>query len=193
MCLGGGRDTGGDAARAAEERRRADIETGRRDIDRIFARFDEPYFQTAEKAALDRYMPDAERQIQGANRQTIFGLSRRGNLNSTGGLEALGDVAEAGDRARLEVASRARGFAQEQRNDIATQRANLIQQLAATADPASAASAANALAAARTRPQPYDTLGNVVNLGGSTIALNEALRREGYPGLGVSIFGGRAR
>ena len=162
MCVGGGgsNDAAKDA-RKAEKKRQKQITEGTEAINQQFARFDEPFFQGVEQAALNFFVPQLEDQFTDAKDATIKRLAREGNLEASAGLNQLGDLTDAANFNRLLVADKARGLANQQRSNVEQDRSRLLSQLHATTDPAAAAASATIAARALTAPPEFSPLGDL--------------------------------
>lgn len=162
--FGGGGGGGSDAAAVArqqEERRAQRVREGTQAINQQFAQFDPAFFQGVEQSALDFFNPQVDDQFFGAREGLIKNLARGGNLSGSVGARRLGDLTEELATQRARIADKARGFAQGARADVEGNRASLIQNLAATADPFSAANAAAAQARALSAPPEFNPLGDL--------------------------------
>lgn len=183
-----------DNSAAEEERRRAEerearIRTGSTEIDKAFVGFNDPYYQGIEKAALDFYTPDLDDQYARTRKQAVLSLGRTGNLQSSAAASTLGDILGDYNRAKVMVADRARGFAQQRRGDVESARTDLMSQLRASADPAFAATSAVNRAAALLPPPSFDPLGDVFLKATAGLANIRGAEERGTAPTGARLFG----
>lgn len=162
MCLGG---PDYDAI-AAEQRRReaarqAAIASGRTQIDEALSGFDDDFYAGRKQAYLDYATPQVDDQYEDARKQLTLALSRSGQLQSGTAVNRFTDLKKDYKARLLDIANNARQVATDARRNVEQTRSDLYTNLAASADPASAANAA--LARAETleaRPQ-FSPIGNV--------------------------------
>ncbi len=191
---GGGGDGGAGALRQQEEERQKRVKDGTANINSIFsASFTPKFYADAAQRNRDYLMPQLDRQATQANQQSQFGLARQGLNNSSVAAQEAQRLAEELARGRIQVESQAQNSANDLKSKIEAARADLIQQLSATGDSASAVNAANARAASMTIQQPTSALGQVFDSGTRLLGYNEIARAAGRPGLGFSLFGNYGR
>lgn len=159
---GGGGGIDADAvARQAEERRAQRVRQGTASINTQFEGFTPGFFQGIEQDALDFFNPQLQSQFSDTREGLIKNLARAGNLDGSVGARNLGELTEELATQQGFVADKARNFGQGARADVESNRANLIQNLAASADPFAAAQAAAASASSLTAPPEFSPLGDV--------------------------------
>src|SRR5690348_12984636 len=90
---GGGPDPYTEAATRRQQQidRENSIARGNAAIDKNFAPFNDQYYADFEKKYLGQATPDIARQKKEANSQTLFGLARSGNLDSSTAGKQYGD------------------------------------------------------------------------------------------------------
>ncbi|UUJ74518.1 hypothetical protein [Microcystis phage Mae-Yong1326-1] len=129
-------------ARAAEAARQQRIQQGRAKVDQAFAGFDDNFFAGRRQAVLDYYEPELTKQFNDARRQMEFALARAGLTKSSEAGRQMGNLNDRFQVASADVARRAEDAVSRLRADVDNQRAGVISQLEATADPSGAANAA---------------------------------------------------
>lgn len=175
--------------RRQEEDRQARIASGAKDIDRRFAGYDDNFYRDAAQKYRNWLYPRIDRQYRDAQQDTLFALSRGGQLNSSAAAGQSAKLYNAFQDARLHAEQKAQGASAQMRSAIEGARADALSLLSATADPAAAAAVANARAQAASAPPAYDTLGNIFAGGAGLLIANDLARGAyGKPGLGFSIF-----
>ena len=187
MCWASGGGGAGDAARQQEQQRQASIQSGMASINNTFSKFDDNYYADFEKKHLNLATPDIAKQKVEANNQTLYGLARSGNLDSSAAAKMYGDVATRNNQAVQNATNNAHGAAQGLRGDVEAERSNLASQLNATADASAAANEAATQAQIMTRPPTYSPITNIFSDLTGQIAANEQARRAGMPGWGWSL------
>jgi hypothetical protein len=188
MCYpSGGGDNGSAAARAQEEQRQAQINQGMDSIDKTFAPFNDQYYADFEKKNLALATPDIAKQKQDATNQTLYGLARSGNLDSSTAAKQYGDIENRNTQAIQQASDTAHNAAQGLRSDVEAERSNLTSQLNASADAGAAANEAATQAKILTRPPTYSPVTNIFSDLTGQIAANEQARIQGYPGWGFGI------
>lgn len=188
MCFGGAGDGGASAqARQDEQARQGRISSGMDSIDQTFSKFDDNYFNDYFNKAMDMAKPNITKQFTDANEQTLFGLARDGNLQSSAAAKMYGNVSDRKNDALLNASNTANNDKNALRSEISGQRGQLVNQLQATADPGAAAAGAISEAAASSRPPTYSPITNIFSDLTSQFAANEQARAFGMPGLGFGI------
>lgn len=151
----------GEIARQQQAEREAKINAGKASIDKSFSVFDPAYFEKYQKAYLDNYNPELERQFGVAKTDLGYDLARRGMRDSTPGAKSFGDLVTEYGKQRQGVADAAVGATNKLRSDIDQQKSTLYAQNSASADPNLAAiSAVSSVGSLGSAPQ-YSPLGNV--------------------------------
>lgn len=188
MCgmMGGG---GGSSAadRQAEQQRQDNIQQGMNSINATFAPFNDQYFADFEKKNLDLATPDIAQQKKEATSQTLYGLARSGNLDSSTAAKQYGDIERRNTQAIQQASDTAHSAAEGLRSDVEAERSNLAGQLNASADSNAAASNAQTQAQLLTRTPTYSPITNIFSDLTSQIATNEQARLQGKEGWGFGI------
>ena len=190
MCSPSGDGGASAQSRAADAQRQSNIYYGMQNIDSAFSKFDDPYYADFEKKNLDLALPDIAKQKVDANNQTLYGLARSGNLDSTTAAKQYGDVETRNNQAIQNATDTAHSAAQSLRGDVENERSSLVSQLQASADSGAAGSEATSQAALLTRPPTYSPITNIFSDLTGQIAANEQARRLGAPGWGFGISSG---
>lgn len=147
-------------ARQSEERRAGRIREGTANINQQFEGFNPEFFGEIEQSALDFFNPQLTEQFQGTREGVVKNLARSGNLSGSVGATTLGNLFAERAKQQARIGERARGIAGEAKAGVERNRASLIQNLSATADPFAAAQAAGASAASLSAPQQFSPLGD---------------------------------
>lgn len=153
------------ARRAEEERRReaarqARIAEGKSAIDSSFEPFNDEYYGGYEKAYLDYKNPQLERFYDEARDTTTYNLARAGNLESSAGAEALGDLTRDFEIQRGAITSEAKARAAQHREEVEAARSALYSQNQAQADPNAISSSAGQRVTALRTPPTFQPMGN---------------------------------
>lgn len=190
MCFGGG--GGGNAvedSRRIEAERAERVRQGTADINQQFAGFNDAFFGGIEQNALNFFNPDLQRQFTDTREGLIKNLARSGNLQGSAGAIKLGELNAERARQQALIGDKAKGFAQQARADVENTRSNLIQNLAATADPFAASQAANAQAVALTAPPEFSPLGDVFTKFTNLATPQIIGRNRGFNNSFATLFG----
>lgn len=187
MCFGGGGGGSSQQARNDDFARRTRIDTGMYQIDQAFKPYDDGYFKDYEQKYIAQSRPDLDRQQKDANEDVLFGLARTGNTKSSIAAKSYGDVRDKRAQTDLQVADQARAASGEERAGIEATRANLVNQLNATANDVAAANAARTEAMTATRAPIYSPITNAFSEITNQFAMNEQQRRAGNPGWGFGL------
>lgn len=167
--------------------RQGRIQQGMGAIDKTFSKFDDNYFNDYFNKEMGMATPNITKQFTDANEQTLFGLARDGNLQSSAAGKLYGNVADRKNDALLNASSTASSSKNALRSEISGERGQLVNQLNATADPGAAASGAISSAAASSRPPTYSPITNIFSDLTSQFAANEQARALGMPGYGFGF------
>ncbi len=189
MCIfSAPKDNSAQIAREQEEQRRARITEGTASIDSAFAGFDDSFFGGIEQSALDFFNPQIDRQFDRTRETLIKNLARQGNLNASTGARQLADLDTAGQEQRVTFADKARGFATSSRADVENNRANLLRQLQASADPSAAAATAAAQAQLLSAPPTFSPIGDLFTQFGRNAEVQIENARRGFNNPASLIF-----
>lgn len=178
--------------RADDEARKARIKDGMGQIDGIFGKFDDNFFNERAKAYSAYATPQLDRQLQDQKKNLIFALSRTGNLNSSAANEMNGKLVYDGDVARTGIANEGLNQANALRGQVENTRGNVVAELNATGDSTAAAQAALRNSVNLNTPQGYSPLGNMFANFAQTvgnIGSNAGNNYQGFMGGGTKIFG----
>ncbi len=187
MCIfSAPKDNSAQIAREAEEQRQARITEGTGNINSAFAGFDDSFFGNIEQSANDFFSPQIDRQFDQTRESLIKNLARQGNLNASTGATQLADLDTAGQEQRVSFADKARGFATDSRADVENNRANLLRQLQASADPAAAAATAAGQAQVLSAPPTFSPIGDLFTQFANNAATRINAQNRGF-GNGSSL------
>lgn len=124
--------------------------------------FDDAFYNGIKDKYVDFADPQLEDQYNNANKELTYQLYRQGIASSTGaGIEEQ-KLNKQYNQYRTDIASQGQAQADDVRKNIANAKANIINQLTATEDPASAQQTALQTAAMYSKPPPFDPVGSFV-------------------------------
>lgn len=140
MCFSSGGDSGAAQARTDQTQRQARLDAGRNSIDQTFSQFDDKFYNDRKQAYLDYQTPQLNDQYMDAQKNLVFALSRKGNLNSSVAAEGFGGLGKQYARGNEAIQSGAADFSNQARRDVEANRSDVLAQLSSTenADAASA-------------------------------------------------------
>ena len=191
MCIfSAPKDNSAQIAREAEEKRRARITEGTAAIDSQFSQFDDSFFGGIEQSANDFFNPQIDRQFDRTRETLIKNLARQGNLNASTGARQLADLDTAGQEQRATFADKSRGFATSSRADVENNRAELLRQLQASADPSAAAATSAAQAQLHSAPPTFSPIGDLFTRFGRNAEVQIENARRGFDNPASLIFPG---
>lgn len=189
MCLSTPKDNSAAIAREAEAKRQARIAAGTEAINKQFSVFDDSYYDQLQQSALDFYNPDLTRQAEDTREMLTKNLARSGNLSGSVGATTISDFEEELARQKALVGDKARNYAQGARAKVEQNRNALLNQLAATADPAAAAQAAASQAQTLSAPPEFSPLADVFGKFANLSAQQVAGARQGYDNIASRNLG----
>lgn len=191
MCIGGG-SSGPDpseVARQSEERRAQRIREGTESINAQFDQFGPEFFAGIEQKALDFFNPQLQDQFANTKEGMVKNLARSGNLSGSVGTRRLGELTEELGKQQAQVGDKARAVGLAAKGDVESNRAQLIQNLAASADPFAAAQAAAASAASISEPAEFSPIGDVFSKFAGLATPQIGAARQGFQNPASSFFG----
>ncbi len=188
MCGSSGPDYGA-MARADEQARQARIKEGMTSIDTTFKQFDDSFFKRRE----DAYMADAKPKIADQREQVesnlAYNLARSGLTDSSEKVKNLTEIDRQTGAARIEARNKALEASQLARNQIESERSDLIGQLNMTGDAQAAAQGALSRAAIQANQPTTSALGQLfANTTGLLGAANQAGMNDPNA-MGLRAFG----
>lgn len=190
MCFSSSDGGAADRARAEEEARQSRIRAGTAAINEKFSGFNDEFYNKRKQEFADFANPDAQRQYKDAQGSIMYGLARSGNLASSERARQLGVVNRERDVAAMRIADKGQEYANQARNQVESNRTDLINQVNATGDANLAANQAmNRMATLKPSPA-FEGLGSLFENSGNIV---KAGRQAEYynpnaPGLGA-LFG----
>lgn len=144
-----------------EKERKANITSGRAQIDTAFQGFDPNYYNDYQKSYLGYYNPQIDKQFGDTNRELTYRLADRGLLESSVGAESIGNLfRQYGDK-KSDVANAAIDAANKLKSQVQDTKTNLYSLNESASDPATVAAAAAGQASAIAQPQNYNALGSL--------------------------------
>lgn len=175
-------------ARQREAKRQADLKLGRSHIDSTFSQFNDAFFDQRRNDYMAFGLPQLDDSYQSARKNLIFALQRSGNLNSSAAGGRMRDLKTQYERNKQMLDQKAQGYANTARSDVENNRAQLIQMLSATVDPAAAAKDSASRAAIIAQPAPFDPFTAVFSDVTAGLADAAAARKARSEPTGVSLF-----
>ncbi len=118
-----------------------------------------PIWEQQQQAYMDYAQPQLEDQYGDAREKLTYALANQGQLAGSLSGERYADLNQDYDLRRQEVADQARGYANQARSDIASQKQSLLQMLSATADPGATATAARSAVGSLQQTPSFSALG----------------------------------
>lgn len=181
-------------AKAAEDERRATIESGREAVNGAFAGFDDNWFASREGAFMQNAKPQLDRQFGDARDQLIYSLADAGTLRSSTAASRLADLERDYGSRRIELADEARNESNRVRTDVDSTRSDIIRSLMATGDSAGSQDIARASSRTLANPVSFEPLAQVFQNVGAGIGVARNARdaeavRNGTYGQGTRLFG----
>jgi hypothetical protein len=159
-------------AAAAEARKREAIQGGNQSIDKVFAQFDEPYYQSYAKTFLDAQTPDIQHQYDLAKDKLTAQLAGRGTLSSSVGAAKFGELDRSKRSAETALSGQAQDAANELRNKVGASKTLLYKDVLGGADPNQISSRAvtDATSLANVGAVPAPPAQSLADLFGSVLA-----------------------
>lgn len=190
MCFSSGGDSGAAQARSDQTARQVRLDAGRANIDQVFSKFDDNFYNDRAKAFSDYQTPQLNDQYQDAQKNLVFALSRRGNLNSSVAADEFGGLGRTYARGSEAIQSGATDFANQARRDVEQNRSDVLTQLSSTENADAASAEATARARALTQAPSITPLGmlftNLTGLASDRSAANAYGSPYGVGGYGAT-------
>lgn len=142
MCFSSSGPDYGAMARADEEARQARIKEGMGKIDSTFKQFGPDFYDRRKQAVMDSTMPQLNDQFQKTKEQLQFNLARSGLTDSSVRSANEAEAQRQMDVGKAAVAGQAQDYANQARQQVEQNRAELVGQLNATGDAQAAAQGA---------------------------------------------------
>ena len=129
-------------AQQEEANRQSRIRQGMSRVDGAFRGFDDNFYNQYATASNEYYMPQVDKQYDDARDELTYRLARAGTLNSSMAATNTADLAKQNATNRAQIFNMGDQNAANLRSRVNSEKNSLIQQLYATSDPDTAASAA---------------------------------------------------
>lgn len=142
--------------------------------------FNNDFFEGRKQAYMDYANPQMEDQYGKAQKQLAFALARNGTLDSSIRAQKTGELQQAYDLNKQQIADQALSYETQARNSVEDARSNLIATLNATGDAQGAANAALARSQALSQPAAFSPLTNLFADFTSTLGQQAAIERANY-------------
>ena len=157
-------NTGGDgqpqyeSAAAAEARRQAKVDEGLEEIEKVFGKYDQDFYDKSQDAYLDYYEPQLEDQYKKGLKALKFALARGGRFGSSTEVDRKARAAQDMGFQKQELASGAIGAADKSEAAVNAAKKEMTNLNQLNANPDLAASLANQQAGILNQPAKYDPL-----------------------------------
>lgn len=168
MCFGGGSNSAAEDAERQrkklekqERERQANIKAGKGKIDTAFGQFDDSYYDAYKGDYTGYYFPQIDSQFGDATAKLTAALAGRGMLESTPGINAIGDLTETYNTQRTGIANEAQDAAQKLRANVENNKSDLYALNLSAADPEAANTLAQGRAASLAAPPATSPLTQV--------------------------------
>lgn len=184
------KDNSAQIAREREDQRQRDIEAGTAQVNDIFDQFDDDYFGGIQSAHSDYYMPQLQDQYERARRKLVLQLGGAGTLASSAGARQLGELDKRYQTQRADYANQGVSLAEQYRGDVERNRAEVLNQLNASANPSAAAATASARAQSLMAPPTFSPIGNLFTDLVTQAGTGLAAERAGHRGYNTGLFSG---
>jgi hypothetical protein len=185
-------DYAGEAAKLEEQRQKR-IQQGTNEINQIFGRYDQGFFDQRAKAYQDYAMPQLAQQYGQTRDQIAFNLANRGLSKSSAANKQWSDLFRNMQSAKQGIVDTGRGQAMDLRRQLDTAKGTLLNQLYQSADPAQAAQQAVSTAASFSAPSSFAPIANQFSGLLNQYVVSQLLRNQpGYGGVsggGPSAYG----
>lgn len=160
--MGGGGGGGNDDAEKAEAERQARIRAGTTKVNDIFAQYNDPFYAQRATDYEAWAMPQVEQQYKKAQEQLLYALARQyGSTNTSEAAARQAQLAKDYGLAKTAQTEQGLALSNQARGNVENARSEILAQLNATADPASAASSAVRQNEILSRTDPYTPLGEL--------------------------------
>lgn len=189
MCFGGKDDGGAAQFRAEQEARERRITQGAGSINSSFdSQFNDDFYGGIKNAFLEYANPQLEQQLEQQKRDLAFALARSGTSQSAEAARRKSMLDEQTQLAQTQLADKAMGYANNQRDAVENARSALLSQNTASADPAAAAAQAASRAAALSQMPEFSSLGVLFQNITDGLATQADLERRGDARYNTGIF-----
>lgn len=118
--------------RADEQQRQANLSYGNNAINSAFSGYDDPYYDKLKSNYTDFYNPQLETKFSDAQQQALFNNARAGTINSSAAAKTNSDLQREKGTQEQSVLSGAESYANNARQQIASQKAQLQGALSAS-------------------------------------------------------------
>lgn len=169
QLYGGGGD-GGAGAAAAEQR--ANLDKGTAQINQVFSKYDQGFYDARGKAYTDWAMPQVTQQYQDTKKGLTYALARNGLLNSGAAVSKDQSLTNQLNQQTNNVANQAQGQMNQLRQDVSNAKSNLTNQLIASNDPTATMANASTYTAGLSATPSFNALGNMFGDWANTYVTN---------------------
>ncbi len=192
MPMGGGGDGGLAKTEAARQGR---INAGMSAIDNAFSGFNENFFNTRRNDYINYALPQLTKQYQNTRNNLAYSLARNGLTNSGAAVKENQALTDTNAENVATIGNEAQNQANQTRQQVATQKANVTNQLISSGDPSLARESAQQATAGLNAPPSWAPIGNLFSDFTNTYINNQTAKAYSnnqpsiFSQLG-SVFGG---
>jgi hypothetical protein len=144
-----------------EYKRQSDIKLGNTKINKDYTQFNPAYYGKYQKAYTDFYNPQIDDQYAQARGKLTAALAGRGNLESTAGINQLGQLQKQNDIAKTTVANQGQDAVNTLKSNVEKSKSDLVSLNASAADPSAIDNRASGEATALAAPPAFSPIGQV--------------------------------
>ena len=155
---GGGGSTEYESAAEAEARRQLKVDAGLEEIEKVFAQYDQDFYDKSGDAYLDYYEPQLEDQFKDGLKELQFALARGGRFGSSTEVNRKAKAAEKYGTEKNELASGAIDASNKTRADVTAAKRDMTNLNQVNANPDLAASLSNSQAGVLNQAPKFDPL-----------------------------------
>ena len=158
---GGGGGGGGsqyESAAEAEARRQLKVDAGLKEIEKVFAQYDQDFYDKSGDAYLDYYEPQLDDQFKDGLKELQFALARGGRFGSSTEVDKKADAAEDYGFQKNELASGAIQAADASEAAVTAAKRDMTNLNQVNANPDLAASLSQAQSGILNQPPKFDPL-----------------------------------
>jgi len=155
---GGGGGPEYESAAEAEARRQLKVDAGLEEIEKVFSKYDQDFYDKSSDAYLDYYEPQLDDQFKDGLKELQFALARGGRFGSSTEVDKKANAAEEYGIQKNELASGAIKAANDSEAAVTAAKRDMTNLNQVNANPDLAASLSNSQAGILNQPPKFDPL-----------------------------------